>query len=64
MCAVVNMEDLQTVHHEMGHIEYYLQYQDKPTVYKDGANPGSLKFFTLHLFFSNKAQAKAVSIPP
>lgn len=41
MCAVVNMEDLQTVHHEMGHVEYYLQYRDKPNVYRDGANPGS-----------------------
>lgn len=39
-CTRVNMEDLMTAHHEMGHIEYYLQYKDQPTVFKEGANPG------------------------
>lgn len=39
-CTRVNMEDLLTAHHEMGHIEYYLQYKNQPTVYKEGANPG------------------------
>ncbi|KAL0125554.1 hypothetical protein PUN28_004576 [Cardiocondyla obscurior] len=39
-CTRVNMEDLLTAHHEMGHIEYYLQYKDQPTVFKEGANPG------------------------
>ena len=34
------MEDLVTAHHEMGHIEYYLQYAGQPQVYKTGANPG------------------------
>merc|ERR1712071_452407 len=29
-----------TVHHEMGHIQYYLQYKDQPYVYRQGANPG------------------------
>ncbi len=40
------MEDLITVHHEMGHIEYFMQYQGQPTVYRDGANPG-IKFNSL-----------------
>lgn len=40
MCTKVNMEDLITVHHEMGHIEYYLQYAQQPNVFREGANPG------------------------
>ncbi|XP_014824640.1 PREDICTED: angiotensin-converting enzyme-like isoform X2 [Poecilia mexicana] len=39
-CTTVTMEDLFTVHHEMGHIQYYLQYKDQPVGFRDGANPG------------------------
>jgi len=39
-CTSVTMDDLITVHHEMGHIQYYLQYNDQPYVYRTGANPG------------------------
>ncbi|XP_047100514.1 angiotensin-converting enzyme-like isoform X1 [Schistocerca piceifrons] len=39
-CTAVNMEDLFTAHHEMGHIQYFLQYKDQPFIYKEGANPG------------------------
>jgi peptidyl-dipeptidase A len=34
------MEELITIHHEMGHIEYYLQYKEQPSVFRQGANPG------------------------
>ena len=34
------MEDLYVVHHEMGHIQYYLQYMDQPISFRTGANPG------------------------
>jgi peptidyl-dipeptidase A len=34
------MEDLVTIHHEMGHIEYFLQYKNQPVVFREGANPG------------------------
>jgi hypothetical protein len=34
------MNDLIVVHHEMGHIEYYLQYKDQPITFREGANPG------------------------
>jgi oligoendopeptidase F len=34
------MTDLVTVHHEMGHIEYFLQYKDQPIAFREGANPG------------------------
>lgn len=40
MCTKVNMEDLITVHHEMGHIQYYLQYKYQPVMFREGANPG------------------------
>lgn len=40
MCTKVNMEDFVTVHHEMGHIMYYLLYKDQPLIYRTGANPG------------------------
>lgn len=34
------MEDLITVHHEMGHVQYFLQYARQPNVFREGANPG------------------------
>nr|CAD7440374.1 unnamed protein product [Timema bartmani] len=40
MCASVNMDSFFTSHHEMGHIQYYLQYKDQPFVFRNGANPG------------------------
>nr|XP_015217378.1 PREDICTED: angiotensin-converting enzyme isoform X1 [Lepisosteus oculatus] len=39
-CTVVTMDDLITVHHEMGHVQYFLQYKDQPVPFRDGANPG------------------------
>ncbi|UYV61440.1 hypothetical protein LAZ67_1004861 [Cordylochernes scorpioides] len=39
-CTVPTQEDLVTVHHEMGHIQYYQQYADQPYVFQRGANPG------------------------
>ena len=39
-CTNVNHNYLVTTHHELGHIQYYLQYWDQPTEYRTGANPG------------------------
>lgn len=39
-CTRVTMDQLSTVHHEMGHIQYYLQYKDQPVSLRGGANPG------------------------
>ncbi|XP_063904994.1 angiotensin-converting enzyme-like [Zophobas morio] len=36
MCGKVNMEDFYIIHHEMGHIEYYMAYQEQPAVFQDG----------------------------
>ena len=38
MCASVTQDSLQTVHHEMGHIEYFMLYKNQPTVFRAGAN--------------------------
>ncbi|KAL8561905.1 hypothetical protein ACOMHN_046695 [Nucella lapillus] len=40
MCTSVNQEDLVTIHHEMGHIQYFMQYSHQPQMFRDGANPG------------------------
>ncbi|KAL7038763.1 hypothetical protein ACKWTF_009688 [Chironomus riparius] len=39
-CTRITFESYKTVHHEMGHIEYYLQYNHLPPVFRAGANPG------------------------
>lgn len=40
MCTNINYEDFITIHHELGHIEYYLLYKDQPITLRTGANPG------------------------
>lgn len=40
MCTRINMEDFVTIHHEMGHINYYILYKDQPVSLRAGANPG------------------------
>lgn len=40
-CTRVVMDDLFAAHHEMGHVQYFIQYKDLPLVYKEGANPGN-----------------------
>ena len=41
MCTVKTQSDLTTVHHEMGHVQYFMQYKDQPNIYRAGANPGT-----------------------
>ena len=50
MCAKVDMENFITVHHEMGHIQYYMQYAHQPAKFREGANPGKFHSF-LHRAF-------------
>lgn len=40
MCTDVNMQDLITIHHEMGHIQYFLQYENQLMPFREGANSG------------------------
>ena len=39
-CISSTEENLVTVHHEMGHIQYYLAYVPQPFVYRAAANNG------------------------
>ena len=39
-CVEINSEQLGTLHHELGHIYYYLMYKDQPPVFKGGAHDG------------------------
>ena len=40
MCTTITHADLVTVHHEMGHIVYFMEYSHQPWVYREAANPG------------------------
>ncbi|KAK4008639.1 hypothetical protein OUZ56_013772 [Daphnia magna] len=40
MCTTVTQEDFVTVHHEMGHIQYFMNYRNQHWVFRNGANPG------------------------
>lgn len=44
MCTSVNHKDLITVHHEMAHIQYFVNYRHQPKTFRDGANAGNYKF--------------------
>ncbi|XP_006533119.1 angiotensin-converting enzyme-like protein Ace3 isoform X3 [Mus musculus] len=38
-CTEVTLEDLLSVFHQMGHIQYFLQYQNLSVIYQEGASP-------------------------
>ncbi|XP_074080542.1 angiotensin-converting enzyme-like isoform X2 [Macrotis lagotis] len=38
-CTMVDMEDLMSTFHEMGHIQYFMQYKNLPLLLREGANP-------------------------
>ncbi len=40
MCTKVDEENFKVIHHEMGHIEYYMSYENQPAIFKEGANSG------------------------
>ena len=40
MCININEEDLITIHHELGHIYYYVYYNTLPFLYQNGAHDG------------------------
>uniref|UniRef100_A0A1I8QEP7 Angiotensin-converting enzyme n=1 Tax=Stomoxys calcitrans TaxID=35570 RepID=A0A1I8QEP7_STOCA len=39
LCTDINQKSLISVHHEMAHIQYFLQYRHLPKVFRNGANP-------------------------
>ncbi|KAG0441057.1 hypothetical protein HPB47_016064, partial [Ixodes persulcatus] len=49
MCTQLSMEDLGTIHHEMGHIIYYMLYEHQYPSFREGANEGkSATDFSFH----------------
>ena len=40
MCTQVIQEHLITAHHELGHVQYFLAYQNQSYAFRNGANPG------------------------
>lgn len=40
MCIEPQEEPLFTIHHELGHIYYYLMYRDQPPLFRSGAHDG------------------------
>ncbi|MGV3622393.1 MAG: M2 family metallopeptidase [Archangium sp.] len=40
MCIKIDEEDLITVHHELGHDYYFMNYYTKPVLFQQGANDG------------------------
>ena len=41
MCTTITQEDFVTIHHEMGHIQYFMNYRNQHWVFRNGANPGT-----------------------
>ncbi|XP_025162377.1 angiotensin-converting enzyme [Harpegnathos saltator] len=37
-CLETNSQDFNVVHHELGHIQYYMAYQNQPSFFKNGIN--------------------------
>ena len=40
MCTRPTYEELRTIYHELGHVYYYLWYQDQPLLFQNGAHDG------------------------
>jgi peptidyl-dipeptidase A len=40
MCITPQEEDFVTIHHELGHVYYFLAYRDQPHLFQNGANDG------------------------
>jgi peptidyl-dipeptidase A len=40
MCITPTAEDFSTIHHELGHVYYYLAYNKQPYLFRAGANDG------------------------
>ena len=38
MCTRPTVQDFITIHHELGHIQYYQQYAHQPIIFRNGAN--------------------------
>ncbi|XP_054162336.1 angiotensin-converting enzyme-like [Oppia nitens] len=39
-CTQTDMDNFVKIHHEMGHIQYFMLYSHQPIVFREAANPG------------------------
>lgn len=55
MCTRINMADFETIHQQMGHIQYYMNYANLPLKLRAGANPAFHEAIgdTIGLSFAN-----------
>ena len=49
-----NFEDFSTIFHEMGHIQYFMQYANQPQIYRDGANNGFHEAIGWIIYYGDK----------
>jgi peptidyl-dipeptidase A len=56
MCIRIDDDSFRTIHHELGHIYYYLAYKQQPVLYNGSANDGFHEAIgdTLQLSITNK----------
>lgn len=56
MCIRIDDDSFRTIHHELGHIYYYLAYKDLPVLYNGSANDGFHEAIgdTIQLSITNK----------
>ena len=50
MCTELDLDNLVTIHHEMGHIQYYIQYKHLPYEFRSGANSGRINSYILVIY--------------
>ena len=64
MCTTITGKHFNTIHHEMGHIEYYMAYKDQPAIFKTGANSAFHEAIgdTISLSVQTKKHLKAINM--
>lgn len=48
LCSKVTMQDFSVIHHEMGHLQYYMAYQDQPPIFQVDRKPIFISTKTTH----------------
>lgn len=66
MCTVVDSTYFETIHHEMGHIQYFMEYRNQPVDFRDGANQAFHEAIgdTISLSVNTNKHLKAVGLIP
>ncbi|XP_059145135.1 angiotensin-converting enzyme-like [Physella acuta] len=64
MCTEITQYNLMIIHHEMGHIHYYMQYKDLPVIFKQEPNPafGEAAGDVVALFFQTPEHLNKIGL--